>query len=132
MTKTEWFAFAMEHRQEIIGLIADYHPTARPAREIPEGVTDLAENAEAACAVIREKIAHDTPAGTEAATVLFSKALDAKDGDTIMRILWETWFGVPESQAFAWSLVGFKEIIALMDGVDDEQGIDETSDRGDS
>lgn len=125
MTKIEWLAFAFEHRQEILSLIADYHPLNRGIEGIPHGAgEDIAMDAELACQNIRKLLreeAYNKPGPIETPTVTFSKALDAHDVDKIMKVLWDTWFGVPESQSFAWSLVGFKEAVVLLEGIDDDE-----------
>jgi hypothetical protein len=123
MNREQWLAFAKEHRQEIISLMADYHPRNRRVKGIPAGAQDdIVGAAEEACQNVRKRILEDASKieNLEPATVLFSRALDSDNVDVIMGLLWDTWFGVPESQSFAWSLVGFKEIVALMDGIEGE------------
>lgn len=111
MTNNEWFAYAVEHRQELMTLVADYHPTNLTTRDKSQ-IT--AQNAERMSDSIRDYIVTQQ-ADMEPATVRFSKALDSKDFNAMLGILNDAWFGVPESFTQAWSIVGFKECVVLLE-----------------
>lgn len=119
MTNAEWITEARQVRPQLRSLIENYHPIAverammqmrqleRPARTV---IT--ARNAEAACANIR----HDIIAKGKDRDPLaeFETALADGDIGTLLSLLNETWFGVPESTS-CWSIKGFSEAVDLMD-----------------
>jgi|SRR5215203_1491032 len=123
MTKSDWIEYAKEHRQELLCLLADYHPTNRGAG-LGRNIT--APRAEKACEIFREQIVAQFTG--EPATIQFSKAIDSKDFHTISHLLNDTWFGVPESQTDAWNLVGFKEAVFLLE---ESFGLEEESNAND-
>lgn len=119
MTREQWFNFANEHRQELSSLIGEFHPMNRSITGVPSNLPDLVENPERACQQIRREVREKWEGGSP--VIKFQKALETGDYDTIVSVLNETWFGVPESASFAWSRVGFKECVALLeDPVEDE------------
>jgi hypothetical protein len=121
VTENEWIAYAMEHRSSLTTLLRRYHPVQRDLRTRPqEFVSGLlpitAPAAEAACENVRESIRQNFEGDPVA---LFEEALQQRAVGTILGLLNQTWFGVPESTS-CWQIPGFPEAVKLMDDPPEE------------
>lgn len=89
-TTTEWWELFDANHERLRSLVSAYHPgmRGRPGRRVP--IT--APAAERACERIRVDIAKDDGDPL----VRFDAAAAARDGGTIVVLLNQTWFGVPE------------------------------------
>jgi hypothetical protein len=122
MTENEWIAYAMEHRSDLATLLRRYHPVQRDPQSRPqEFVSDLlpitAPTAEAACENIREDIRRNFEGDP---VTHFEEALQRRDVGTILGLLNQAWFGVPESTS-CWRIPGFREAVNLMDDPPEEE-----------
>ena len=109
MTKQEWLQKARDNQDELVNLIAVYHPTNNgPALPITAPVV------EANSVAIRKQIKNDMEYCLESAVVKFNKAIVAGNDGEIYNILQETWFGVPESTS-CWNIRGFAECVSLLE-----------------
>ncbi len=120
MNLAEWFAYATEHRQELIALLADFHPTNRlPGTRHSNASNDYhgdyitAPNAEAACVQVRRRI-RDEQATEKPATIRLSEAIDNKEYHKVVSLLNDAWFGVPESRG-SWGIIGFEQAVILLE-----------------
>lgn len=110
MTNKQWINQARVHKDDLLDLMANYHPRSDGFRS--GGMPITAKAVEVACQTVRSQIAAE-PA-TYPPTVAFVRALDNNDVETAMSLISDTWFGVPESTD-CWRLRGFKEAVDLLD-----------------
>ncbi len=105
-TTTEWWELFDANHERLRSLVSAYHPgmRGRPGRRVP--IT--APAAERACERIRVDIAKDDGDPL----VRFDAAAAARDGGTIVVLLNQTWFGVPESTD-CWQIPGFGALCDL-------------------
>jgi len=92
-TADEWWVMLKHHKPQLLDLVAKYHPyyfKRYPAMPI------TAKRAERACQGFRNKIGQDT---TKDPQRIFEMALDGQSGVTLVGLLNDTWFGMPESTA---------------------------------
>lgn len=115
MTKTEWLVYANNHRGKLVSLISIYHPV-NEYKGIRPSLPITAQNAEAACVVVRNEIRKNSEGNPE---LEFMKALESQDVLTMNRILNQVWFGIPESTT-CWDIEGFREAITLMEDLPEE------------
>lgn len=90
---SQWLEKVAAHSADLRELIAHYHPAVRH-RDRMMAMPITAPNAEAACAVVREKIAAERP---DDPVARFDKALAQGDVSELMSVMDGAWFGVPES-----------------------------------
>jgi hypothetical protein len=105
----EWWAFLEENKEDLCDLILGYHPGS-VAQRADYYAPITAPRAEAACEVVREAIKQEASPDP---LLQFKYALDFKrdeDIDTVLRILNQTWFGIPESRELVYRLVGFNAL----------------------
>lgn len=120
MTKKEWFTEASGSRDKVKSLIKRYHPIFRQAGRRKNVDYITAPNAEAACSIVRKQIQDSTPEDFDPVEK-YQDAIDTQNVGLAMKILNETWFGVPES-TLCWEIIGFPELIRLCeDSPDDEE-----------
>lgn len=118
MTTKEWFTEADGSRDKVKDLIANYHPIYRSPGRRKNIDFITAPNAESACVIVRKEIQDNTPENFDAVTA-YQTAIDTQDIELALRILNETWFGVPESTT-CWEMTGFPELIRLIEDPPDE------------
>jgi hypothetical protein len=109
MLPEAWLEKVEHHQEALRGLISLYHPSSK--QRDPEPMTITAPAAEEACERIRKAIRRDDP---QPPVLKFDIALRTKDHATLMRLLNEAWFGVPESRN-CWGIYGFSEAVDLLD-----------------
>jgi len=98
---TEWWELLEENKDSIRSLVIQFHPKSGAPRK---DMKITAPGAEAVCEDIRGEIA--VGGKPECPLESFDAALQKQDGLTIVRLLNETWFGIPESTE-CWNLEGF-------------------------
>ena len=117
MTTKEWLTEASGSKDKVKSIISKYHPIYRQAnRRQNDHIT--ASNAEAACTMIRKEIQDSTPEDFNP-TERYQYAIDTHDISLALKILNETWFGVPESTN-CWNILGFRELVNLCDDPPEE------------
>lgn len=109
MTKAVWLDRAAVDAEALRSLVRDWHPLRRPTQV--GDITITAEAAEHACEHVRREI---VATGGGDPVELFTLALRNGDVRTIVRLLNEAWFGVPESRD-CWKIRGFTEAVDLLD-----------------
>lgn len=110
MTSNKWIEKARANAAALRNLIASYHPAATPiVRSTKLPIT--APNAEMACDRVRKQIQATAPSNP---IHRFDVAMDAGDIPSLLLLLDEAWFGVPESTA-CWGITGFREAVELME-----------------
>lgn len=112
MLATEWLNSAKQNSDSIISLLESYHPQSVVDSLTLEPLPITAPGAEIACELIRRSIADEKSDSTPKERWI--KALDNNDVDTIMSLLQDAWFGVPESTS-CWNIKGFKEAVELLE-----------------
>jgi hypothetical protein len=134
MTEHEWLEQTRRDAFNLTYLIDSYHPasynSAAPAGRDPRkpgpGLPITAPNAESASNAIRQKI-RDEADGKKPA-IKFKAALESGDTGTLMSLLNQAWFGVPESTS-CWGIRGFSEAVRLLE--DPPEPEEETGDQND-
>lgn len=127
MTISEWIDQAKTHRQVLVSLLENYHP-AMSRDETERLFTQphlpiTAPLAEQACQAVRERIKTDAKFQAISPVARFYEALEASDVGTIMTLLNQAWFGVPESSN-CWRIIGFSEACDLLeDPPEEEEGL---------
>lgn len=119
MTEAQWIKTANRHKLVLRQLIENYHPNSHFFNTGGIGPITAA-GAEAARQNIVKQI--QELIGSEAPLAKFDLALKKKDFSTLYTLLNDAWMGVPESRN-CWSIVGFKEAVALLEdppSLDDE------------
>ena len=115
MTNQQWLAKVRDNQEVLTELIRGYHPAAHSRRR---SLPITAPGAEAACEVVRRKIAKEE-AGDP--VVQFKAAMNTGNLSEISRLLDGAWFGVPESTS-CWQIPGFALAVDLMeDPPEDEE-----------
>lgn len=112
-TKSEWLARVAAAAENLRSLIGEFHPWY--SKNHPE-YPITAQAAENACNDIRNEIRRENKGDP---IVRFNAALTADNIGTLMSLLNEAWFGVPESTA-CWRIKGFKEAVDLLDDPPEE------------
>lgn len=112
ITHDEYFFKAKSTQEAVLDLIKNYHPVYRSLRsKATDKITAI--SAELACTNIRKSIQDSTPESF-VPTQAYVKAIEDKDIATIMKILNDTWFGVPET-TMCWTFKGFKQAVDLIE-----------------
>lgn len=115
-TVDEWLGKVRVYKNDLVFLLENYHPNNRqPGRRKNQDFI-TAPGAEAACTVIRKQI-KDKNEGDPIER--FNKAFNEHDVTTILALLNEAWFGVPESVT-AWGIKGFREAVELIEEPPDD------------
>lgn len=119
MEYAKYIEQAKLHADKLRSLLGNYHPRsatfARTYRK-PAPLSITAPGAEAACAVVRRKIAKEESEKPHP-IALFNIALEVGNleaAQEINSLLNSAWFGVPESPS-CWSIPGFREAVVLME-----------------
>ena len=119
MTIQEWLNQATANRAKLASLLTNWHPRSV---KVGHDMKITARGAEQACEVVRGIIrqqGQNKPNPVEA----FYEALDADDYITILTLLNEAWFGVPESTS-CWNIEGFTEAVNLMEDPPEIDGME--------
>lgn len=118
MTKQEWLTQARSTSGDLLALISAWHPAGGL---LLRTLRITAPAANLACKNIANQIRAESdykyPAGPSTA---FHKALEDGDVGTLLSLLSETWFGVPESTD-CWNLPGFAKAVELLDDPPEEE-----------
>lgn len=109
MTQTEWLATLNEHWDDLKVLVLQYHPRARYR---PKKLPITAPGAEIVCEAARRQIATEGAPVTEE---LLQRLKDSGNSDKLYSLLYDAWFGVPESTE-CWQIPGFDTLCTLLDG----------------
>lgn len=126
MHYTKYITQAKLHADKLRSLLGNYHPrsaTYAKTYKRPEPLPITAPGAEAACRVVRNKIAKEDSLEPHPIAV-FNIALETGNleaAQEINNLLNSAWFGVPESTS-CWQIPGFKEAVALMEDSPDYDG----------
>lgn len=105
-TAEQWWQLFEAYKTELRDLVCSYHPSY--ARRTPM-MPITAPNAEMACDLVRERIESKT---IDNPLECFDQFYEQKNGNALVSILNQTWFGVPESRD-AHSLPGFGALCDL-------------------
>lgn len=123
MTTADWLADARAHADDLRALIVASHPAMKTYHPLLPITAEMPERASHGIrAAIADKydplrIGQDVPA--EHPIVVFDQALAAGEVSTLMTVLSEAWFGVPESTS-CWSVRGFAAAVNLLDDPPDD------------
>jgi hypothetical protein len=125
MTKEEFWVLFDPNQNKMRALVEKYHPTAA---QQPRGLVDAekitAPLAEAACEVVRSDIRKKA---TELGVARFDQAVESRNAEMLVRVLNETWFGMPETMSVR-SEPGFGVLCDLCEGLEPEDDdFDETA-----
>ena len=107
-TTEEYWNVVERYKDQLLDLIAKYHPYYRRSH-LTHHIT--AEKAERACEAVRKQIADARDEDTEDPQQTFRRYLKFKS-DNIVTLFNETWFGMPESREVR-SEPGFGELCDL-------------------
>lgn len=111
MDKEAWFTSVKDNKKVLLEITKRFHPSCKT-----ETLPITAKKAEKACEVVRARIKRqDDRDPVEVLTF----AIEHKDSSTILRLLNDVWFGVPES-THCWKVPGFKELVDLIEDFPDE------------
>lgn len=116
MTTDSWLDQAKRDEEKLVALVASFHP-ATQRRRLKPAMRITAPNPEAARRVVEAKIRKETE-NTDPVAQL-REAIAGRDLNKVNAILNAAWFGVPESTD-CWDLEGFKEAVALMEDLPEE------------
>jgi len=117
MTTQQWIDQAKRHKDKLLELIRNYHPSSHAVYSRRQKMAITAPNAESACRAVREKIRQDEPNDP---AERFEIALTSGDIGEMMNVLNGAWFGVPESTD-CWGIDGFNEAVDLLQDPPDEE-----------
>jgi hypothetical protein len=130
MQKQDWIATFKDHKNNLRNLVVRFHPSSKSqvlvadsSVEVPSSTleTDFkitAASAEEACEVVRQKILSTKPHNP--VLIFDTAANDPIDTALLIRLLNETWFGLPESASVR-KLPGFYALCDLCEGIDTEE-----------
>lgn len=117
MNTTDWLKQCRAHQTVLRSVVEQYYPT-KNRRETSMEIT--ASRAEIACQNVRDIIIRrDGNVRVLKPEIRFDSALANNDAADLYDLLSSTWFGVPESTS-CWDIVGFKELVDLLDEPPDE------------
>lgn len=102
-TPEAWWQLLQHQYQELRSLIVRYHPPVPVNEGRPPKIS--APRAEALCEQYRKDIKQAAGAADPVAT--FDRAVTERDAKVVLKILGETWIGVPEDRDLVNSLPGF-------------------------
>lgn len=125
ITRQAWLNQVTQDADKIRTLIRNYHPQHKPSLTDEQrdlvGEDMTAPNAELACENVRDQIRQQYQAEALPDPVqIFDGALKAGNVSVLVKVLNQTWFGVPETTA-CWKFTGFPEVVDLLDDVPDEE-----------
>jgi hypothetical protein len=110
VTIQEWLEEMDASFIDIRHIIEEYHPTLT---EDKRNMKITAHGAEAACASIRREIRNNAKTNQNVLDE-FQDARINNDISTMIRIMNEAWFGIPESTS-CWNIKGFDRLCDLME-----------------
>ena len=110
---SEWWKLLEDNHDKLLNLVRDYHPGS-PHAGSSKRMPITAGGAEAQRRVFRTQIemAELREAQASAPAARFQVAVSSKDAGTVVLLLNETWFGIPESRD-AHGLPGFGALCDL-------------------
>lgn len=91
-TADEWWALCAARRDDLRKIVEHYHPRTRTPADT-SGHTITSPAAERVCELVRGRVA-EQPGDP---LVLFDVALGERAADTMVALLNQSWFGLPES-----------------------------------
>lgn len=93
-TKEDWWSVFNSHKDDLRSLVSNFHPVCRN-EEFAGEFSISAGAAEEACEHVRKAIVDSgiNPSPVEE----FDRAIASNDHNALIRLLNQTWFGIPES-----------------------------------
>ena len=91
MITTEWLALYEKNKEMIRNLVQSWHPCVNRLAHRQDRIT--AKRAESVCDIFRDEIRQDN----SDPIMVLDEAVNKQDIAVAVRILNETWFGIPES-----------------------------------
>jgi len=116
MNSQEWLQTLNDNWDNLLDLVMKFHPNSVRLNETKE-YPITAKKAEEVCEEIRKEITRSYP------IMQFRNARDNNDISSLLSILNETWFGMPESTAVRYE-PGFHTLCDLCEGVDDDEELE--------
>lgn len=102
-TPADWWEAFEANQENLRDAVRGYHPSLRMLQSAQRSMKIPAERAENLCELERKRI---TEKNTKDPIEEFDLAASNKDHETLVRLLNQTWFGVPESTG-CWSIPSF-------------------------